>query len=710
MDYAHLQGGNVSMVLHVAPGHVPRFIYWGARLTDDADLAALDKLGQRSGVDGGPDIALPCSLAMESGLGLFAPPMLSAHRNGRDSLQLFLTEKSEIAAQSITIACRDVVREMMLIHDIALDVETGIMSASSTLINQGQGALMLDAMASLCLPVSAGMQDIIGFHGRWAQEFQMRRFARPPGSWLSENMTGRTSHSHFPGVILCEGTCNEQQGRAYGVHLGWSGNHSLRVDSLADGRVQIAGSAKLLAGEINLAAEERYQTPTVYAGFSDQGLSRLSQNFQTYVQANILPRRFADTPRPVHYNCWEAIYFHHDIDVLKALASKAAAVGVERFVLDDGWFGARRNDRAGLGDWHVSRDIYPDGLHPLIAHIKALGMEMGLWFEPEMVNPDSDLYRTHPDWVLGLQGAEQIPFRSQYVLDISRKEVSDYLFGQMDALLREYPIDYIKWDMNRDISHPVNAEGRAAGNAYVTALYALIDRVRAAHPNVEIESCSSGGGRIDYGILQRTDRVWTSDSNDALDRQIIQRGASHWLPLRISGSHIGPRICKITQREIPMAMRAASAIFGHMGLELDLLSEPQEQLDELARAIALYKAHRGLIHGGDFYRLAERADGNDVMIVAADKNNALLSIAQLHSAPNTLPMPLRLTGLDPIKIYRLSVIWPDEIKDRHAQHYAQQLEALSNKGVTGAMLMQHGVPPAQMQPGTALILHLQIAG
>lgn len=534
----------------------------------------------------------------------------------------------------------------------------------------------------------------------------MRRFARPPGSWLSENMTGRTSHSHFPGAIMCESGCSENAGQAYSVHIGWSGNHSLRLDSLADGRVLVAGGAKLLAGEICLQHGEHYETPVLYAGFSDQGLNGLSQNFHAHVQAHILPRRFADTPRPVHYNCWEAIYFDHDLATLKALASKAAALGVERFVLDDGWFGARRNDKAGLGDWHVSRDIYPDGLHPLIDHIRSAGMEMGLWFEPEMVNPDSDLFRAHPDWILGAQGIEQIAFRGQYVLDISRAEVSDYLFRQIDAILREYAIDYIKWDMNRDISHPIGAQGQAVGTDYARALYALIDRIRAAHPNVEIESCSSGGGRIDYGILQRAERVWTSDSNDALDRQMIQRGASHWLPLRISGSHIGPRKCKITQREVPMAMRCASAMFGHMGVELDLRHEPAEELEELARAIALYKVHRGLIHDGDFYRLAARDDGNDVLVVSADKAESLLSIAQLQSARHTLPAPLRLMGLDAAQLYRLSLIWPDQSADKQSQAFAAQLCALNAEGVTGETLMQHGLQPPQMQPGTALILHI----
>ena len=223
-----------------------------------------------------------------------------------------------------------------------------------------------------------------------------------------------------------------------------------------------------------------------------------------------------------------------------ALAEKAAWVGAERFVLDDGWFGARRNDKAGLGDWWVSKDVYPRGLGPLAEHVRALGMEFGIWFEPEMVNPDSDLYRAHPDWILEARGVEQVPFRGQYTLDLTRREVADYLFEKMSAIVGEYGVAYIKWDMNREIHHPAS-EGRAAIHRQTSAVYALMERLRANHPALEIETCSSGGARADFGVLRYTDRFWLSDSNDALDRQAMQRGASYFFPLNVTGSHVGQR-------------------------------------------------------------------------------------------------------------------------------------------------------------------------
>jgi len=361
--------------------------------------------------------------------------------------------------------------------------------------------------------------------------------------------------------------------------------------------------------------------------------------------------------RPIHYNTWEAVYFDHDHDKLFALADKAAAVGAERFILDDGWFGSRRNDKAGLGDWWPSKDVYPDGLGPLVDHVTGLGMEFGLWFEPEMVNPDSELYRNHPDWILHAEGVEQVPFRSQFVLDLTRAEVCDYLFDHMHKLLSEHDISYVKWDMNRDVHHP-GSRGRPAINQQTRALYKLIERLREHHPDLEIESCSSGGARADYGILRRTDRIWTSDSNDALDRQRIQRGASHFFPLEIVGAHVGPETCHITGRRLSMQMRVATAIFGHMGMELNLLEEREADIEILKAGLALHKQYRTLIHSGDYQRLDTAAHINAIGVVAEDKSEALFSWCNLTGHRETVPGRVFFTGLDKSKRYRTRIIWP----------------------------------------------------
>ena len=354
----------------------------------------------------------------------------------------------------------------------------------------------------------------------------------------------------------------------------------------------------------------------------------------------------------------------------------------------DGWFGSRRNDRAGLGDWTVSNAVYPQGLKPLVDHVTGLGMEMGIWFEPEMVNPDSDLFRAHPDWVLRIDGIAQTPFRHQYVLDIARPEVADHLFGQIDAILRDHAIGYVKWDMNRDLNHPGDAHGRPRAHAQVGALYALIDRVRAAHPAVEIESCASGGGRADYGILAHADRIWTSDSNDAIDRQAIQRGASFFLPLEVIGAHVGPRHCHVTGRTLSMAMRAGTALMGHMGLELNLSTEPAAELAELAAAIAIYKAQRGLLHDGDFQRIETPDHLNVVGVVARDRSEAVFSAAFVTGHAATLPGRLRLTGLDAAAAYRVRLIWPQGWRSRSAPLVADALDLAGDGAViAGAALI-----------------------
>jgi len=417
--------------------------------------------------------------------------------------------------------------------------------------------------------------------------------------------------------------------------------------------------------------------------------------------------RITHKPRPIHYNTWEAVYFDHDVHTLFQLADKAADVGAERFILDDGWFGARRNDKAGLGDWWVSKEVYPDGLGPLIGHVTALGMEFGIWFEPEMVNPDSDLFRQHPDWILQVEGVEQVPFRQQYVLDLSRPDVSDYLFDHIHKLLSAHPISYIKWDMNRDVHHP-GSQGRPAIHKQTHALYALIDRLRAAHPDLEIESCSSGGARCDYEVLRRTDRIWTSDSNDALDRQNIQNGASHFFPLKVMGAHVGPAKCHITGRRLSMNLRVATALFGHMGMELNLLDEDAASLEVLKAGLALHKTHRALIHGGAFHRLDTPDHINAIGVVADDTSEALFSWCNLTGHAQTLPGRMYLPGLDSSRSYRTKIVWPSPVRSVSQPSIIEALD-LQDSGtvLSGEALAQMGLQIPLLHPETCLIFHLE---
>ena len=707
MDHVRFDAADATLIFACAKGAPVSILYWGGALHADTDCAELEGLFARQGMHGVADVALPLSLAMEPGLGHPMFRGFAAHRAGKDWGSLFEVGAVELREGGAKIICRDESTRLGLEYEIDFDARTGVLRIRSTLTNYGATPLDVSDMMTACLPVPDGMTDIIGFTGRWTQEFTQERVARNAATYLRENRSGRTSHFSYPAILLAATDTNESTGDVYGFHLAFSGNHRIRVDSLTDGRVMASLGALLLPGEVRLAPGETYASPEIVAAYSGQGLSKLSRKFHDHVRTKLLSPEMRAKPRPVHYNTWEAVYFDHDVEKLKELATRAAEIGVERFVLDDGWFGGRRHDRAGLGDWTVSRDVYPDGLGPLVDHVTGLGMEFGLWFEPEMVNPDSDLYRAHPDWVLGLEGVEQIPFRSQLALDISRPEVADYLFHAIDAILRDHDISYIKWDMNRDLSHPGDSSGVPRAFAQVGALYALLDRVRHAHPYVEIESCSSGGARADMGVLAHSDRVWTSDSNDALDRQVIQRGASFFLPLEVLGCHVGPAKCHVTGRRLSMEMRAATALMGHMGLELNLLTERTADLDVLKNAIDLHKKHRALLHNGDVFRLDSAPQLIASGVIARDKSEAIYSVAYVASDAKVLPGRFQFTGLDPQRSYRLQLIWPSDWQAIKGPSAIETLD-LNGEGAifSGAALVHGGLQLPHAFPETCLLFYV----
>lgn len=705
--FVTLSAGEASLVLSCAIGASPRVLYWGPRLANaDPDLIA--SMTDRQHAPGSPDQEIKSSLFNETGIGLGGLAGFSAHRQGRDWATVFkVTEVQSPSPQTADIVCDDPVTQVRATVSIALDPETGVMTCQTQIENLADTDLSIDACAAMVLPLDPRATRLFGFTGRWAEEFQLEEVAPFQGSYVRENKKGRTSHDSFPGLIAGAPETREQTGACFGFHLGWSGNHRVRVDRLSDGRAFVQMGELFLPGEISLAAGETYQTPPLYAAVSDAGYSALSRHFHRHLKSAVMDDRIRRKPRPVHYNTWEAVYFDHDHDKLFALAGKAADIGAERFILDDGWFGSRRDDKAGLGDWWPSEDVYPDGLGPLIEHVTGLGMEFGLWFEPEMVNPDSELFRAHPDWVLQASGVEQISSRHQYVLDLTRDDVSAYLFERLHRLLCAHPISYIKWDMNRDVHHP-GSDGRAATSRQTRAVYALIDRLRAAHPELEIESCASGGGRADYGILERTDRIWTSDSNDALDRQRIQRGASHFFPLEVMGAHVGPKRCHITGRRLNMRLRVATALFGHMGMELDLLSEEAADLDILKAGIALHKQYRLLLHSGDFFRLDTPDHVNAVGVMAEDQSQALLSWCNLTSHRETLPGRLYVPGLDRSRSYRTRIVWPQPARSVSQPSVLDALN-LTEQGTVlpGEALAHVGLQVPLLHPETCLIYHFE---
>jgi len=544
----------------------------------------------------------------------------------------------------------------------------------------------------LAAPVLPALQtgvEMIDVHGKWTREFHLNRTPWSAGIRMRESRTGRSGHEHPPYLILPDLGCTNTQGTALALHYAWSGGHRMVAEELPDGRRQVQFGHAMGA---QTHAGVAFESAQLIAVASRAGLNGIGAVFQDDLLTRVVQWPDPARARPVHYNCWEAIYFNHNLADLSAIADKAAGIGAERFVLDDGWFGRRDNDLTSLGDWTIDRRKWPQGLHPLIAHVKKLGMTFGLWFEPEMVNPDSDLYRAHPDWALG--PVDQTLGRHQMVLDMARADVRDYLFDSISAVLTDYDIDYIKWDHNRLL--PV------VDAAQTTGAYALFDRLREAHPGVEIESCASGGGRIDAGILARTHRVWLSDSLDAVERLRMQHDAALFLPAAITGSHVGAKHSHTTGRVLPMAFRAWVAAQRHFGFEMDLRILTADEEACLRDVTAWWKANRDWMMRATIH-LCDSADPAVIaeVQVAGDGGQFVLFAGQAATSVQMLPRPLRLTGLDAAARYRVALKNAGDTPPQSRGFAALKTGPLT---LTGAALMQQGLMLPVAWPATMWVV------
>jgi alpha-galactosidase len=592
-----------------------------------------------------------------------------------------------------------------------LDAGSDVLRLHCTLNNAGAAPLDLQWLAAATLPLPATCCEVRSWAGQHNHEFLLQTEALSRSQWRRENRRGRTSHDCFPAAVVATPGATADEGLVFGAHLAWSGNHQQTIEWLHDGSYQWQLGEWLAPGEVRLAAGQSLRSPEVIASLSTQGLNGLAANFHHELRRRLPWPGGRMAPRPVHLNTWEALYFDHDLEPLRALADAAAEIGVERFVLDDGWFHGRDHDRAALGDWWADARKYPQGLAPLAAHVVARGMQFGLWFEPEMVNPDSELHRAHPQWALQIDGRPMLTARNQLVLDISRAEVADYLFEKMDALLRTLPIAYIKWDHNRDLATAAHADGRAAWRAQVPAAWALMDRLRAAHPALEIESCSGGGGRIDFGVLSRTHRVWTSDCIDAMSRVPIQRGLLQFFPPEIMGAHIGTAPSHSTGRTQSMAFRAAVALPGHLGVELDLRQLDTATRDQLSGWIALYKRWRDRLHHGRVW-LGESGDNVFWQLHGEPGGRDWLLLAY-RTAPSSLRYmgSVRLPMLEQDARYRVRVVTPAHLpEDQLYQGSAPLFDALRTPDgvmLDGSWLRHAGLPLPRAKAETAFIVQLE---
>jgi alpha-galactosidase len=651
-----LRAGETSLVLDVSGPGLPVVLHWGADLGESATWpeGLTDPPLARSALDA----PVPLSLLPERSAGWRGRPGLTGDSSReRWSTAFALHDVRRKGAGRVVVAAADEVAGLSLRTELEL-AASGVLRMRHILRNESDTPYAVQELACV-LPLPGQAEELLDLTGRWCRELHPQRLPLVFGAHVREDRHGRTGHDAT--LVLAAGTpgFGFRHGEVWGVHLAWSGDHTTYAERLPDGRAVIGAAELLGPGEVVLAPGDEYATPELLAAYSVEGLDGLSRVFHGWARAR---PRHPRSPRPVVLNTWEAVYFRHDLHELTELADVAAQLGVERFVLDDGWFRRRRDDSAGLGDWYVDDTVWPQGLGPLIEQVRARGMEFGLWVEPEMVNPNSDLYRAHPEWILSSGGRVPPTWRGQQVLDLSRPEVCGYLLERLDALLSEYDISFLKWDHNRDLVEPGH-EGRPAVHGQTLAAYRLLDELRARHPGVEIESCASGGARVDLGILARTDRVWASDTNDALERQSIQRWTGLLLPPELVGSHVGPPTAHTTGRTHALSFRVGTALFGHFGLEWDVRQASGEERGRLAASIAFYKQHRALLHSGDVVR-ADLADASTWLhgVVASDLGDALFAFVQLATSAGEVPVPVRLPGLDPERSYRVEPVtvagWP----------------------------------------------------
>ncbi|RZT64096.1 alpha-galactosidase [Microcella alkaliphila] len=681
---------------------MPRLLHIGADLgaLDDQSLSAL--AAPAAIPPSSPDIPVVPSLVANRPEGFAGWPTAVLRRAtapaSRFATRFATREVASDAASSIRVVV-DARDDHGLVATIewmlALSPE-GVVTIALT-AHAGAEPVELTRLAA-AVPVPARASELLDFTGLWAYERRPQRGAVRDGLMLREQRQGRPGHdSPFLTVAGTPGF-GFRHGEVWALHHAWSGDNVTGLESLATGDRRLIAAELLEPGELILAPSETYTAPDTVVTYSRAGLDGLSDRFHPFVR-RLTPR----ASRPLVLNTWEAVYFEQSLERLTPLVEAAAEVGVERFVLDDGWFTGRTDDKRALGDWTVDRGRWPDGLHPLIAEVQARSMEFGLWVEPEMVSPDSALARAHPEWVLADTAADNsgqsVPpgWRWQHTLDLTADGAADHVFDALDALLTEYPITFLKWDHNRAL-HAASAASQTR------ALYALLDRMRAAHPHVAIESCASGGARIDLGIARRVHRFWTSDTNDALERQAIQRYTGILMPPELLGGHVGSGRAHITGRTHDLSLRLITALFGHAGIEWDLTRASDAEREQLAAWAALYRELRPLLHGGRTVR-SDEAGGDRLVhaVVSHDADRALIALVQLTASPVATPARLRVPGLDPDRVYRLEPVTIGA--PAHAvQDAAPAWWHVGSIDITGRALAEFGVPVPLLAPEQAILL------
>ncbi|WP_217597242.1 alpha-galactosidase [Cohnella sp. GbtcB17] len=681
----HLQTPNTSYIITIVEGLYPAHVYWGPRLRNaswpggltlqerasfsptpnpDKPSLSLDALLQEYPGYGSGDFRSPAyQFALSDGTTV-AELVYRDHRifAGKPKLEGLPATyaESDDEADTLELTLHDLHSGMVAVLSYTTFRDSDAIARSVRYVNESADAVRIRRALSVSVDFNSDAYELVHLNGAWANERNLSRRALVQGQQGIESRRGSSSHQHNPFVALVSPNADEEQGDAYGFSLVYSGSFaaSAEVDQFRTTRVSIGINP--FDFEWLLEPGQSFQAPEAVLVYSNEGLGGMSRTYHRLYRSRLSRGEFRDRTRPVLVNNWEATYFDFDADKIAAIAEEGSRLGIELFVLDDGWFGCRNDDTTSLGDWKVDLKKLPQGLDDLAKRVNAHGLQFGLWFEPEMISPDSDLYRAHPDWCLHVEGRRRTQGRRQLILDLSREDVCDYIIETVGGVLASAPIAYVKWDMNRNMTEIGSAllppeRQRETAHRYMLGLYRVLETITSRFPHILFESCSGGGGRFDPGMLHYMPQTWTSDNSDAVCRLKIQYGTSLVYPISSMGAHVSAVPNHQVQRVTSLKMRGDVAMSGNFGYELDLTQFTPEEKEEVKAQVAAYKELRELVQFGDLYRLKSPFEGNDTAwtVVAADKSEAFVAFFRVLAQPNEPIDWLRLAGLDPNADYEV---------------------------------------------------------
>ena len=659
-----IDAADVSYMFGVNKKKALQTLYWGRRLNAADSFAASAYESGIASFDGPNNATRQEFVAWGAGL-YIEPDLKITFPDGNRDLVLEYVSHA-IDGNHLTVQLKDISREVYVELQYEMDPATGVLRRSAKVENKTSSPLTIEQVSSGTWTLPRAQDYRLRYlTGRWAGEWALHEQLIQPGKTILESRRGSTGAQNNPWFAIDRnGSIDQDSGDVWFGGLGWSGSWQMSIEQDQMQQVRVTGGPNSFDFDYRLAPGENLQTPYFYAGYTHDGIGGASRLLHRFEIGSLLPNAPHPKLRPVLYNSWEATGFNVDEVGQEALAEKAASIGVERFVMDDGWFGKRADDHAGLGDWYVNPVKFPHGLKPLIDKVHGLGMDFGLWVEPEMVNPDSDLYRKHPDWVLNFTGRPRTEGRNQLMLNLARPDVREYVFNFLDKLLNENDIAFLKWDYNRNWSEPgwpavAPEDQKKVYITYEQHFYSILEELRKKHPGVEIESCSGGGSRVDLGVMHYTDEVWPSDNTDAFDRLKIQDGFTYAYTPGVMMAWVTDSPSQLNHRTLSLDYRFLSSMQGSLGIGSNLNDWKPEDFATAKKMVAQYKQIREIVQRGSLYRLISPQDGSEHSVtesVSTDQN-AAVAFAFLHSSGMLYPFPrIYLRGLKADTMYRIEAL------------------------------------------------------